>query len=183
MIITVVVIFTALVILFIFVFYCCEKIIPCGKTPVLFRQFSNSKNTSSVGSVILNQDDNNNNQEGPEREALLERKVSLNQESPSQNDDQILQLHSMPSQDKNVHWYVPQEAPLVLSTGASNSNIKQEENIRATPTSTKEYPYVAGYKQHENPPSYNEIENFPGVPNLPPMETISYNSGIADTNV
>ena len=183
MIITVVVIFTALVIFFIFVFYCCEKIIPCGETPVLFRQFSNSKNTASVGSVILNQDDNNNNQEGPEREALLERKVSLNQESPSQNDDQILQLHSMPSQNKKVHWYVPQEAPPVLSTGASNSNIKQEENIRATPTSTKEYPYVAGYKQHENPPSYNEIENFPGVPNLPPMETISYNSGIADTNV
>ena len=179
MIIAVVVIFTALVIFFIFVFYCCEKIIPCGETPVLFRQFSNSKNTASVGSVILNQDDNNNNQEGPEREALLERKVSLNQESPSQNDDQILQLHSMPSQTT----FVPQEAPLVLSTGASNSNIKQEENIRATPTSTKEYPYVAGYKQHENPPSYNEIENFPGVPNLPPMETISYNSGIADTNV
>ena len=179
MIIAVVVIFTALVIFFIFVFYCCEKIIPCGKTPVLFRQFSNSKNTASVGSVILNQDDNNNNQEGPEREALLERKVSLNEESPSQNDHQILQLHSMPSQNT----FVPQEAPLVLSTGASNSNIKQEENIRATPTSTTGYPYEAGYKQHENPPSYNEIGNFPSVLSLPPMETISYDSGIADTKV
>ena len=179
MIITVVVIFTALVIFFIFVFYCCEKIIPCGQTSVVFRQFRNTKSPASVRIVMLNQDDNNNNPEDLEKEALPENEVSLNQESPSQNDDQILQLHSMPIQNT----FVPQEAPLVLSTGASNSDINQEENIRASPSFSKGYPYVAGYKQHENPPSYIEIENFPSVPSAPHMETVSYNSGKADTKV
>ena len=175
MILPVVVIFTALVIFFIFVFSCFEKIISSVQTPVIFRQLTNSKSTASVRSVILNQDDNNTNQENTEREALFENEVSLNQ---SQNADQILQLHSMPSQNT----FAPQEIPLTLLE-ASNSNINQDEFAKATPTSTKGYPYVSGHKQQENPPSYNEIENFHSAPSVASNETILYNSGKADTKV